>query len=51
MYLVFTCMPGAVPLEEFRGCTLYLHAGQVRVTIGDSGLCCCICIMYISSDN
>ena len=22
-------------------CTLYLHACQVRVTVGDSGLCCC----------
>ena len=22
-------------------CTLYLHACYVRVTIGDSGLCCC----------
>ena len=28
-------------------CTLYLHACQVRVTVGDSGLCCCICVMYI----
>ena len=27
-------------------CTLYLHACQMRVTIGDSGLCCCTCIMY-----
>ena len=26
-------------------CTLYLHACQMRVTIGDSGLCCCICVM------
>ena len=23
-------------------CTLYLHACQVRVAIGDSGLCCCV---------
>ena len=23
--------------------TLYLHACQVRVTVGDSGLCCCLC--------
>ena len=23
-------------------CTLYLHACQVRVTAGDSGLCCCV---------
>ena len=23
--------------------TLYLHACQVRVTLGDSGLCCCAC--------
>ena len=26
-------------------CTLYLHACQVRVTTGDSGLCCCDCVM------
>ena len=24
-------------------CTLYLHACQVRVTVSDSGLCCCLC--------
>ena len=28
-------------------CTLYLHACQVRVTVGSSGLRCCICVMYI----
>ena len=27
-------------------CTLCLHACQVRVTVGDSGLCCCICVTY-----
>ena len=26
-------------------CTLYLHACQVRVTVGHSGLCCCACVM------
>ena len=25
-------------------CTLYLLACQVRVTIGDSCLCCCVCV-------
>ena len=25
-------------------CTLYLHAGQVRVTVGDSDLCCWTCV-------
>ena len=25
-------------------CTLYLHACQVRVTVGDSGLCCHACV-------
>ena len=25
-------------------CTLYLHIHQVRVTIGNSGLCCCACV-------
>ena len=29
-------------------CTLYLHACEVRVTVGDSGLCCCI-VLRISS--
>ena len=24
--------------------TLYLHACEVRVTVGDSGLCCCTCV-------
>ena len=24
----------------------YLHACQVRVTISDSGLCCCTCVTY-----
>ena len=28
-------------------CTLYLHACQVRVTVGDSGFCCCCtCVTY-----
>ena len=26
-------------------CTLYLHACQVRATVGDSGLCCCACVL------
>ena len=25
-------------------CTLHLLACQVRVTVGDSGLCCCVCV-------
>ena len=25
---------------------LVLHACQVRVTVGDSGLCCCTCVRY-----
>ena len=29
-----------VPLIETPLCTLYLHACLVRVTVGDSGLCC-----------
>ena len=28
----------------WRLCTLYLHACQVGVTVGDSGLCCCTCV-------
>ena len=27
-------------------CTLNLHACQVRVTVGDSSLCCCTCVTY-----
>ena len=27
-------------------CTLHLHTCQVRVTVGDSGLCCSTCVMY-----
>ena len=27
-------------------CTLYSHACQVRVTVGDSGLCCWTCVPY-----
>ena len=26
--------------------TLYLHACQVRVTLGDAGICCCISVTY-----
>ena len=40
-----------VPVVEFMYlwwslCTLYLHACQVRVTVGDLGLCCCACVTY-----
>ena len=28
----------------WSSCTLYLLACQVRVTGGDSGLCCCACV-------
>ena len=31
--------------------TLYLHACQVRVTVGDSGLCCCTFVLRNSSVN
>ena len=31
--------------------TLYLHACQVRVTVGDSGLCCCTCVTYIERES
>ena len=31
-----------VPLVDL--CTFYLHACQVRITVGDSGLCCSICV-------
>ena len=36
-----------VPLVEFMYLVfLYLHTCQVRVTVGDSGLCCCTCDTY-----
>ena len=38
---------GAVSCALWSLCTLYLHACQVRVTVGDSGLCCCTCVMSI----
>ena len=25
-------------------CPLYLHACQVSIAIGNSGLCCCVCV-------
>ena len=30
----------------WRLCTLYLHACQVRVTVDNSGLCCCVCVVF-----
>ena len=36
--------PEDVPLVEFMYLVAYLHACQVRVTVGDSGLCCCTCV-------
>ena len=35
-----------LPLVEFIY-SLYLHACHVRVTVGDSGLCCCTCVTYL----
>ena len=32
-------------------CTLYLHACQVRVTVGNSGLCCCTCATFFELIN
>ena len=32
-------------------CTLYLFAGQVRVTVGDSGLCCCVGVICLWGSN
>ena len=37
-----------VPLVEFMYMTTsYLHARQMRVTVGDSGLFRCICVTHI----
>ena len=38
------CSSEDMPLVEL--CTLYLHMCQVRVTVGDLGLCC-TCVMYL----
>ena len=56
MYLVFTRKPGEnchlkgwQPLRMYLWwslCPLYLHTCQLRVTVGDSGLYCCPCVMY-----
>jgi len=52
MSFVFTHMPGEKRVYPWWSlCTLYLHACQVRVTKGDSGLCCCTCVKCISSAN
>ena len=32
-------------------CTLYLHACQVRFTVGNSGLCCCVSVWCLLSAN
>ena len=37
-----------VPLVKFTFLVFpCLYPGQVRVTAGDSGLCCCTCVMYV----
>ena len=47
VYLVFTCLPG-VPLVEF----MYLvFVRQARVTVGDSGPCCCVYVWCLLSAN
>ena len=41
MYLVFTKNPPELRMYFWWSlCPLYLHACQVRITVGDSGLCC-----------
>ena len=32
-------------------CTLYLHACQVKCTVGDSDLCCCTCVTYFERND
>ena len=50
--LVFTRMPRFWNRTRPRAplgwslCTLYLHACQLRVTVGDSNLCCCTWVSY-----
>ena len=35
----------------WSSCILYLHAGQVRVTVGDTGLYCRTCVTYFVGDS
>ena len=44
--LVFTRMPGESYLRHlwWSLCSLYLLACHVRVNVGNSGLCCCVCV-------
>ena len=43
--LLFRFFRGCAPSEGgLYTCTLYLLACQVRVTVGDSGLCYCVCV-------
>ena len=44
MYLEFARIPGEYLWWSL--CTCYLYACQVRVTVGDPGLCCCTCVRY-----
>ena len=32
-------------------CTLYLPACQVRVIVGDSGFCCCVCVTSFERES
>ena len=42
--LSFVRKEGVFRLDTNRSCSLCLHACQVRVTVGDSGVCCRVCV-------
>ena len=51
MYLVLTRMPDKtrvtnVPVVEFMYLVLTRMPDKTRVTVGDSGLCCCVCVTF-----
>ena len=46
VYLLFVSGELKTITRWWSLCTLYLHACQVRVTTGDSGLCCCTRVKY-----
>ena len=42
---VWSLNPSFISYLQWSLCTLYLLVCQVRVTVGNSGLCCCVCVM------
>ena len=43
-YVVVSSCLEDIPLVEFMHLVFWLHACCVRVTVDDSGFCCCVCV-------